>query len=320
MIRRRFLQSIVVCAGTGPWLAGCTRPIEPLRFGANLWPGYAPLRLAAANGLIGPDRLRVLDFPSASMVLSAFRNGSIDAAGLTLDEALVLAANDQSPRIILVFDFSDGADVILAQPGITSIAELKGRRIGVETEALGAYMIGRALARVGLPLSEVELVSVPFDRHEASFTSRQIDALVTFDPVRTRLLAAGANEVFSSRSIPGEIVDVLVVRDSLLHSRRADLAALVAAHFTAREAMLADPSAAAARLGARLGLDANEFIAALERIRVPGLDENRRLLGAGAQGLMPVLMEMSAVMRALGLIDETPSLSDMLVPDLIGGG
>lgn len=320
MIRRRFLQAIVACAGASPWLVGCTPPLEPLRFGANLWPGYAPLRLAATTGVIGPDRLRVLDFPSSSMVLSAFRNGSIDAAGLTLDEALVLAANDQSPRIILVFDFSDGADVILAQPGITSIAELKGRRIGVETEALGAYMIGRALARVGLPLSEVELVSVPLDRHEARFASRQIDALVTFDPVRTRLLAAGANELFSSRSIPGEIVDVLVVRDSLLHSRRADLVALVAAHFTALKAILADPSAAVARLGARLGLDANEFVAALERIRAPGIDENRRLLGAGAQGLMPALMEMGNVMRALGLIDETPSLSDMLVPDLIGGG
>ena len=46
MRRRRFLQSLVAGAGLAPLVfAGCAARPEPLRVGANLWPGYAPLRL-----------------------------------------------------------------------------------------------------------------------------------------------------------------------------------------------------------------------------------------------------------------------------------
>jgi len=317
MIRRRFLQSLLVCAGAGKVLTACSPPTEPLRFGANAWPGYAPLRLAEASGLISPERLRVLDFPNSSMVLSAFRNGTIDAAGLTLYEALALAASRQPLRIVLVFDVSDGADVIVGRPGISALDQLEGRRVGVETEALGAYLIGRALERVSLPLHSVEIVSMPLDRHESAFASGQVDALVTFEPVRSRLLEAGASELFSSREIPGEIVDVLVVREDVLRTRRADLQAAVSAHFEARLALLADPAAAAERLGARLSLDEVALRAALGLIQLPGPEENRRLLGGADAGLAQVLVTMSSRMKSLGLLEGELVLKGMLVADLV---
>ncbi|PKO81560.1 MAG: hypothetical protein CVU19_06340 [Betaproteobacteria bacterium HGW-Betaproteobacteria-13] len=279
MIRRRFLQSLLMCAGASRVLTACAPPSEPLRFGANAWPGYAPLRLAEASGLISPERLRVLDFPNSSMVLSAFRNGTIDAAGLTLDEALALAASRQPLRIVLVFDVSDGADVIV--------------------------------------LHSVEIVSMPLDRHESAFASGQVDALVTFEPVRSRLLDAGASELFSSREIPGEIVDVLVVREDVLRTRRADLQAAVSAHFEARLALLADPAAAAERLGARLSLDEAALRAALGLIQLPGPEENRRLLGGAEAGLAQVLVTMSSRMKSLGLLEGEPVLKGMLVADLV---
>ena len=40
--------------------------------------------------------------------------------------------------------------------------------------------------------------------------------MVTYEPVRTKLKSAGARQIFDSSLIPGEIVDVLVVRTSYL--------------------------------------------------------------------------------------------------------
>lgn len=315
--RRRFLRSMLACAGSLPWLAGCVPSFEPLRFGSNPWPGYASLRVAEANGLLAPSQFRVLDFPSSSMVLSAFRNGMIDAAGLTLDEVLMLAAEGQAVRIILVFDFSSGADVIVARPGIDSVAQLKGARVGVETEALGAYMVGRALASAGLPPGSVQIVSVPADRHEFAFNSGSVDALVTFDPVRSALLARGANVIFSSRAIPGEIVDVLAVHEHLLRERSEDLRALLKAHFAGRAYMQQEPSGVVNALGARLGLTDSAFREALTLMVQPDVQGNLRLLRQGEGSLQATGERMASVMRSLGLIDTEPRLEALVVSDLI---
>lgn len=319
MLRRHFLQSMLLTAGA-PLLGACAPATEPLRFGANAWPGYAPLRLASVSDLIGRESLRVLDFPSTSMVLSAFRNGLIDLAGLTLDEAMMLAVEEQAPRIVLVFDTSIGADAILAQPHIKSVTQLVGARVGVETEAVGAYMIGRALGSAGLPAERVEIVSMPHDAHETAFLSGAVDALVTFDPVRTRLLARGANELFSSRDIPGEIVDVMVVRESELARRRDDVARVVAAHFAARALMLASPDDTVRRLGPRIGLSEDELAVVLTLMDQPDASKNRVLLGEGAGSLLPVLDRMGSVMHALGLISHVPNLNGILMSDLIPSG
>jgi len=45
-----------------------------------------------------------------------------------------------------------------------------------------------------------------------AFKKRQVDAIVTFEPVKSELLSSGANILFDSHQIPGRIVDVLVVR------------------------------------------------------------------------------------------------------------
>lgn len=50
------------------------------------------------------------------------------------------------------------------------------------------------------------------DEHEGAFGSGKVDAVVTFEPVRSRLLARGAVQIFDRRQIPGEIIHVLVMR------------------------------------------------------------------------------------------------------------
>ncbi|WP_168224994.1 ABC transporter substrate-binding protein [Azoarcus sp. DD4] len=315
MRRRRFLQSLP--ALSVPWLSACQLSEEPLRIGANLWPGYSPLRLAEATGALPADAGRVLDFPSSSAVLTAFRNGAIDAAALTLDEVILLAANQQSPRIILVFDFSDGADVIIARAGLNRIDELRGKRIGVETEALGAYMVGRALARDGLALEEVEIVSLPMDRHEAAFVGGEVDALVTFEPIRSSLLARGGRQLFSSADIPGEVVDVLVVRDEVLRRRHADLRAVVRAYFAGRTLAMAEPDEAVRRLGVRAGGGPESYRAAMSLMRLPDRQGNRELLGVGPRSLHETLSRMAVTMTELKLIEGRVSLDGLLVSALV---
>jgi NitT/TauT family transport system substrate-binding protein len=286
----------------------CARPAPPLRVGANVWPGYEPLFLAKDLGLHRGHAIQLIEFSSATEVIRAYRDGLLDVAAVTGDEALLASQRRSGDRIVLVCDVSAGGDVLLARPGIASLPELRGKRVGVETTALGAYMLSRALRRGGLEPSEVQVVPLPLSSQEQAIASGAVDAVVTFEPHRTRILAAGARQLFDSSQIPGEIVDVLLARGGLRPSQEDALRELVEGWFQALAHLQAQPAEAAARASRREGLEPEQVLAALHGLRVPDRAENLRLLGQGGDGLAPVLRELSAAMAQARITPEPPAL------------
>ena len=197
-------------------LNGCTREPPPvLRVGANIWPGYEPLYLARDLGYFRGAPIHAVEFTSATQVIRAYQNETIDAVCLTLDEALLLASEGADLRIVLVADFSNGADVIIGTPGTRAMKDLQGRRVGVEDTALGAFFLTRALQESGVQIGDVRVVPMQVQDHEQAFLKGDVDAVVTFEPVRGKLLARGAHILFDSSRLPGEIVDVVLVQGGL---------------------------------------------------------------------------------------------------------
>ena len=95
-------------------VSGCAREPEPaLRIGTNVWIGSEPLYLARDLGHLHPDVAQLVEYPSASEVLRAYRNGAIDGMVISLDELFTLASEGYQPRVILVVDVSRGADVVV---------------------------------------------------------------------------------------------------------------------------------------------------------------------------------------------------------------
>jgi len=80
--------------------------------------------------------VQLVEYPSASEVLRAFRNQAIDGMVISMDELFGLVAEGLQPRVILVVDVSHGADAVVARPGVLSMKDLKGKRVAVESGAL----------------------------------------------------------------------------------------------------------------------------------------------------------------------------------------
>ena len=113
-------------------LLGCSpRYQPPLTVGTNTWIGYEPLYLARDLGYYEGANLRLVELASTTQAMDALRVGSLDLAGLTLDEALLLAQEGVPIAVIWVLNTSAGADALLAKPGITTLDALRGKRIGV---------------------------------------------------------------------------------------------------------------------------------------------------------------------------------------------
>jgi NitT/TauT family transport system substrate-binding protein len=299
-------------------LTGCTpEPPAPLRLGTNVWPGYEPLYLARELGHLPDPPIRLVEYGSATQVIAAFRNGVIDAAALTLDEVLLLAQDGHRPCIVAVLDFSAGADAIVARPGVKTLAELRGRRIGVENGALGAYLLTRALQHGGVPRTAVEVLPLTVDEHERAYREGRVDALVTFEPARRRLLALGARVLFDSRRLPGEIMDVLVVRRDYLDAHPQQARLLVDGWLRALATLRADPRAAAQRMAPRTGLTPQELLDGLAGLRLPDLAENHRLLAGPAPAARAAGERLVQVMLEQRLLHNPVEIERLLDPRLL---
>jgi len=265
-------------------LVGCTnKPETILRLGTNIWPGYEPFYLARQQNILKEEKVRLVEFSSSSQTLQAYRNNLIDAAALTLDEVLLLLETGEKLKIALVMDISNGGDAIIGQANIKTLHQIKGKRIGVENNALGAYLISRALEIVNLNSNAITIIPLEISEQENAFLQKKVDAVVTFEPVRSKLLKFGGNILFDSRQLPGEIVDVLVIRDKYIEQSPQTVQYLIASWYSALSFMKKHPRKAAKILGQRMKLNIDEVIASYDGLKLPSEDENLKLLSKNSQ-------------------------------------
>jgi len=299
------------------FISACSQQPDPsLRLGTNVWPGYEPLYLAEQLGYFPQGAIDLVEYLSASEVIRAFRNRSIEAAALTLDEVLNLIEQKIRMKIILVTDVSNGGDAILARPKIKEFADLAGKRVGVEGGALGAYVITRALDMHDLSLDALQIVQLEVSEHERAYKEREVDAVVTFEPVRSKLIAMGAKELFTSREIPNEIVDVLVVHHHYTEDHPELISSLIDGWFKALDYLRQHPEDAAARMSARLGQSPDDVLQSYDGLTLPSREENLMLLGGNQPRLLEILERLQQIMLSKELLKTPVPLDGVL--DTVG--
>ncbi len=306
---------ILACVALLLALAGCARePETPLRIGTNVWIGSEPLYLARELGRLDPATVQLVEYPSASEVLRAFRNQAIDGMVISLDELFGLAVDGLEPRVILVVDVSHGADVVVGRQGMRSMRDLKGKSVAVESGALGAFVLSRALALNGMQASDVNVVHLESNEQPTAFEKGQVDGAVTFDPYRVQFLLAGATTLFDSTQIPGEIVDLLAVRASVVGKRPKAVQALLTGWFGAIDYMLRDPNDAARRMGIRQQTSGEQFLEAQKGLNIPSRDENLKMLGGAWPELAVTGRRLMTLMLEAKLLRAEVPIEKLLAP------
>ena len=296
-------------------LASCTREAEPpLRIGTNVWIGSEPLYLARELGQLNPKTVQLVEYPSASEVLRAFRNQAIDGMVISLDELFGLAVDGMQPRVVLVVDVSHGADAVVGRSGMKTMKDLQGKRVAVESGALGAFMLSRALALNGMQASDVKAVHMESNEQPSAFEKGQIDGAVTFDPYRAQLLRDGAAMLFDSTRIPGEIVDLVAVRASALDKQPKAIQSLLAGWFKAIDYLEREPSDAARRMGIRQQTTGEQYLAALRGLRIPSREENLRMIGGASPELVPSGRRLMDLMLEAKLLPSGLKIGEVLAP------
>src|SRR5262249_15200056 len=153
---RSWLALLLALAAGGQGSCGPSDK-APIRLGINPWPTWEFFYLAKEKGFFHAAgvEVRIVEFSSLGDAQRAVQRGEPKRAcgrgrvGAALGPlggvATTRARDGREPSVVLVTDYSDGADQIVAREPMLFPADLIGRRVAVEFGSLNVFVLARAL-------------------------------------------------------------------------------------------------------------------------------------------------------------------------------
>jgi NitT/TauT family transport system substrate-binding protein len=218
----RILSALLLVTGALP-AAG-----NPPSFtvGWSVYVGWNPYQYMARSGILKrwADKydvaIKVQRFDYAPS-LDAFVAKNVDACTMTNMEALDMpAAAGVDTTAVIIGDYSNGNDALLVRHNL-ALNQIPGKRVLLVEKTVSQYLFERAMAlnnQAG-DLKRVKYVNTSDSDIAGAFLSdTSQEAVVTWKPLVSQILKGkGIASIFDSSKIPGEILDLLVVRTEVLN-------------------------------------------------------------------------------------------------------
>lgn len=246
---------LVLAAGA---TLGTARPAEAgkLSLSMTVWVGYGPMFLARDMGFFKKRGLDVdLKIVSDSALsMGAMAAGQIQGTAVTLDEILKYRSPEFCFKAVMALDDSHGADGMVTGKNITSIAELKGKKVALNEGSTSQFWFNYLLAQQGMTQSDFKVVNMTADDAAAAFIAGRVPAAVTWEPNLSFVKEHDKGKVLvSSAATPGVILDVLALRCDTIKNDPQDVQALVDGILEAVDYTNAHPKEAYADMAKSVG-------------------------------------------------------------------
>jgi NitT/TauT family transport system substrate-binding protein len=133
---------------------------------------------------------------------------------------------------LIIGDYSNGNDAILTRDGIT-IDNIKGNSVYLVELSVSHYLLDRFLKTKSLKEKDIKIVNTSDSDIAPIFISNEdAKVVVTWNPLVMEIMKTpGITKVYDSSKIPGEILDLLMVRTDLLEKNPNVGKALVGAWY-----------------------------------------------------------------------------------------
>ena len=193
--------------------------------GWSVYAGWTPYSYMAKSGILRKwaDKynvnIKVQRFDYAPS-LDAFVAKNIDACTMTNMEALDMPAASGVPTtVILIGDYSNGNDALIVRNHL-QLKDLAGKKLLLVQKTVSEYLYDRALTINGLhdEIKRVRLINTSDSDIAGAFLGDgSASAVVTWKPMVSQILKQKEfTSLFNSSQIPGEILDLTVVRTDVL--------------------------------------------------------------------------------------------------------
>lgn len=206
-------------------------PLVPVRVAYREIQSWGPLFIAEREGFFTRQGLRIEWVPVSGAaegvapllegqmqvlpgsVSAAFFNAATGGAQVRLvaDKGYIAPGSRTFSSLVVRKDLAGGA--------IRTLADLKGRRVAVNTVGSSShYALAAALSRGGLRLEDIDLQRMPIPAMIAGLTSKALDAIMIPEPWISQVEERGLGVLFAASGdlIPNEEIAFLIYGPDLL--------------------------------------------------------------------------------------------------------
>jgi NitT/TauT family transport system substrate-binding protein len=285
---RRLFGLFIAFAAAG-LLGGIANPApaaaETVKIAHSTWVGYGPLYIARDKGLFqknGVDvDLIVMEDPKERF--PTMLANRIQMIASTVDTALLYLKRPDDFQYVAAIDDSNGGDGIVANKDIKTLADLRGKQVGVSEGSVSEFYLNVLLAKVGLKESDLNIVNMTASDAGSAFVTKRVDAAVTWEPWLSRGKASSHGHLLvDSSTTPGLITDALTAKTSWINAHQKEVAAIVKSWNEAVAYYHTHPDESIAIMAAGVGgwlKDPKDFKATLPGIKFYGAEENKAFFG-----------------------------------------
>jgi len=297
----------------------------PLKIGYSDWPGYTVFEVANQKGWFkdaGVDAQLVwFDYGPS---IDAFSAGKIDANCVVASDAMGAGAAGAKSKFIALIDYSEGSDMIVGKPGISSIKDLKGQKIGIELTLVEHMLLVEALQRNGMSANDVTLVGTSTNNTPQTLASGSVAAIGAWYPISYQALTQvpGSKKLFTSAEAKGLIYDVLAVSPASLAAHPGDWAKIAAIYYKC-VAYLMDPATrddAIKIMAAKVGQDPVVYAKYVPGTHFETLAEakaNYKGDAGGATNIHDSMVTSDKVLLAIGAYKNGQKADDYIDPEIV---
>jgi NitT/TauT family transport system substrate-binding protein len=211
----------------------------------SIYAGWMPWGFAGDQGIVDKwakkyglhiKIVQVNDYVSSIEQYSAAK---FDGCVMTNMDAFTMpAAAGLDSTALILGDYSNGNDAVVLK-NATQLSDINGRNVNLVEFSVSHYLLLRALEKNNLPASNVKIVHTSDAEIVGTLKKPSITAATVWNPQLSFIVGQAANvhKVFSSKEIPGEIIDLLLVNTQVLKANPDLGKALVGAWFETLQLM-----------------------------------------------------------------------------------
>jgi len=318
-LRLTALATVAGLATLSPALAA-----ESLKLGISTWVGYGPLYIAQAEGFFKEEGLDVdiIKMEDVKTRMPALAAGRIDVAATTIDTVLGFTSDAHPLSYLFAIDDSHGGDGIVARNAITSIADLKGKKVAFAEGSVSQFYLSVLLKQNGMTLKDLDALNMTAGDAGAAFVAGKVDAAVTWEPWLTRGKQAKDSHLLAdSSTAPGLITDIMVTTTKEATEHKAAMQALYRAWVKAVAWQKANPEAADKIMAKGVGgwlEDPAVFAETRTGIIFYDAAMNKSFMDpANADGIVKTIANAETLGKEAGLYDVSAAPASMLAPGIV---
>jgi len=210
--------------------------------------------------------------------LKPYKEGKADAAFMVFADAIMFEAERVPTRAVYITDYSETGDMIVGQPTLNNLSDLKGKKVSFEGfNSFSHLFVLKLLEKAGLHEGEFEATNLDSSKVLEHLQSGDIAAGHVYEPSVSTVLAKGYKMLGKASDIRHLMMGGLAVNAKVVDTRRAEVQAIVKALVEASDWLKHFPEEGFSIIAKYAGTSKTELEASVKRLHVLTLAENQEV-------------------------------------------